>query len=192
VCWIVQADYWLLLDNYFVRVAGYRPPPQKLVRSDQNARTLDGMFALQEVSRPTPSRERNEEADMSEVIDIDGEDDTGPAAKRRKSGVVLATPSSTVTSDPGPSQRKKIPTVACKLTSVSQLRNEVKEATHAGQSVACGCFLYKNLYESDTFGAEIEQIIKNHVFVACVDVASNLSLIQHGTKLYLVNHASFT
>ncbi|PAV19137.1 DNA mismatch repair [Pyrrhoderma noxium] len=56
----------------------------------------------------------------------------------------------------------------CFLSSVKGLRDKVKETQHQ--------FL--------------TEIIQNHVFVGIVDLPRSLSLIQHETKLYLVNHAS--
>ena len=36
----------------------------------------------------------------------------------------------------------------------------------------------------------LEAVIKNHIFVGVADLDSSLSMIQHQTKLYLVNHSS--
>jgi hypothetical protein len=147
------------------------------------------MFGLQGISQnrhqqqqqQTRESEEAEETEDAAVVvigeddDDEDEDDNGRAAKRRKSelvGVVEPSSSSGVgiapSSSSSSSRGNKIPTVECKLTSVNQLRNDVEEAKHG----------------------ELEQILKNHVFVACVDIPSSLSLIQHATKLYLVNHAS--
>ncbi|EJD05496.1 DNA mismatch repair protein MutL [Fomitiporia mediterranea MF3/22] len=56
----------------------------------------------------------------------------------------------------------------CFLTSVKGLRSDVEKARHN--------FL--------------TEIIQNHVFVGIVDLRRSLSLIQHETKLYLLNHAA--
>ena len=60
----------------------------------------------------------------------------------------------------------KLSTSSCSLTSIQELRRAVKEGKHEA----------------------LETIIKQHTFVGTVDVKIGLSLIQHGTKLYLVNH----
>ncbi|TFK49460.1 DNA mismatch repair protein MutL [Heliocybe sulcata] len=57
----------------------------------------------------------------------------------------------------------------CYLTSVQELRKEVEKARH------------KNLTE----------ILEKNIFVGIVDVKRCLSLIQHSTRLYLVNHDAF-
>ncbi|KAI6134789.1 histidine kinase-like ATPase [Pisolithus croceorrhizus] len=56
----------------------------------------------------------------------------------------------------------------CSLTSIAELRQSVVKNVH------------HNLTE----------IIRNHIFVGFVDNIRCLSLIQHSTKLYLVNHAT--
>ncbi|EPQ53579.1 DNA mismatch repair protein MutL [Gloeophyllum trabeum ATCC 11539] len=57
----------------------------------------------------------------------------------------------------------------CYLTSVQHLRREVEKARH------------KHLTE----------ILDKHIFVGIVDVKRCLSLIQHSTRLYLLNHDAF-
>ncbi|KAH8829463.1 hypothetical protein DL96DRAFT_1054744 [Flagelloscypha sp. PMI_526] len=55
----------------------------------------------------------------------------------------------------------------CYLTSIKELRGNVKKKKHR----------------------ETTEILENHTFVGVVDLNRCLSLIQHSTKLYLVNHA---
>lgn len=38
----------------------------------------------------------------------------------------------------------------------------------------------------------LDVLVKNHIFVGVADVDTSLSMIQHATKLYLVNHASLS
>ncbi|KAL5476803.1 MLH1 [Sanghuangporus weigelae] len=67
------------------------------------------------------------------------------------------------------SQRlQDIPESECYLTSLNGLRSDVEKAQHN--------FL--------------TEIVQKHVFVGIVDLRRSLSLIQHETKLYLLNHAS--
>ena len=39
---------------------------------------------------------------------------------------------------------------------------------------------------------ELDTIVKNHIFVGVADLGGSLSMLQHQTKLYLVNHASLS
>ncbi|KAJ7599268.1 hypothetical protein C8J56DRAFT_185991 [Mycena floridula] len=65
--------------------------------------------------------------------------------------------------------REEIKQSECFLTSVKNLRAAVEKGKH------------RNL----------TQILSEHTFVGIVDLERSLSLIQHSTKLYLVNHATF-
>ncbi|KAI6007865.1 hypothetical protein EDC04DRAFT_2582604 [Pisolithus marmoratus] len=56
----------------------------------------------------------------------------------------------------------------CNLTSIAELRQSVVKNVHH----------------------DLTEIIRNHIFVGFVDSIRCLSLIQHSTKLYLVNHAT--
>ena len=38
--------------------------------------------------------------------------------------------------------------------------------------------------------SELTEIIEKHIFVGIVDLTKTLSLLQHSTRLYLVNHCS--
>ncbi|KAG8792592.1 DNA mismatch repair protein [Serendipita sp. 398] len=69
---------------------------------------------------------------------------------------------------PVPSRSKEISESVCRLTSVLELRSEVLVGQHRGMT----------------------EIIKEHIFVGIADYERCLSLIQHETKLYLVNHAA--
>ncbi|KAK4704279.1 DNA mismatch repair protein MLH1, partial [Phenoliferia sp. Uapishka_3] len=66
--------------------------------------------------------------------------------------------------------RVKIGQSECMLKSVKELRKEAIGRCHA----------------------ELDTIVKNHIFVGVADVAGSLSMLQHQTKLYLVNHASLS
>lgn len=66
--------------------------------------------------------------------------------------------------------RAKIAQSDCELTSIRELRAEVVDRRHD----------------------ELDQIIKNHIFVGVADVNAGLSMVQFQTKLYLINHASIS
>ncbi|CAO1618051.1 unnamed protein product [Sympodiomycopsis kandeliae] len=59
-----------------------------------------------------------------------------------------------------------IPLAPCTLTSISNLRSHIASSKHSG----------------------LLDILCSHTFVGVVDMSRSLSLIQNGTKLYLVNH----
>ncbi|KAI0249724.1 DNA mismatch repair protein [Lactifluus subvellereus] len=63
---------------------------------------------------------------------------------------------------------REIPQSTCYLTSVSTLRENVKNAKHK----------------------ELTEILQKHVFVGVVDLVRELSVVQVMTKLYLVNHGA--
>ncbi|CAO1630676.1 unnamed protein product [Parajaminaea phylloscopi] len=65
--------------------------------------------------------------------------------------------------------RVAVPQSQCSLTSILQLRREVTQLKHS----------------------ELSEILQEHTFVGVVDVARSLSLLQHGTKLYLIDHDAF-
>ncbi|OCF37800.1 DNA mismatch repair protein MLH1 [Kwoniella heveanensis BCC8398] len=65
-------------------------------------------------------------------------------------------------------KEKEIPESECAFTSIHELRNAVRKGANA----------------------ELMEIMQRHAFVGIVDRHMCLSLVQHSTKLYLVNHAS--
>ena len=81
---------------------------------------------------------------------------------------------------------KDIPESECILTSVRGLRTEVRKGRHNG--IYTHIFLV--LVLTHFGGPGFTEILSNHTFVGIVDLNRSLSLIQHSTKLYLVNHAS--
>lgn len=76
----------------------------------------------------------------------------------------------------------------CALTSVRQLRKEVIEARHEGALLLHMDCLAEGADVRRVAG--LDALIKGHIFVGVADLDSCISMIQHQTKLYLVNHAS--
>ncbi|KAF8519443.1 DNA binding protein [Gautieria morchelliformis] len=73
------------------------------------------------------------------------------------------------TSSPAePSRKINIKESACILTSVQSLRSDILKRRHSS----------------------LTEIIEKHIFVGIVDLNRSLSLLQHATKLYLVNHGA--
>lgn len=135
--------------------------PNKLVRTDHQAQTLDGMFTPHlssnavgpgeaegggegETERPTKRRKGQSDHDPQFAARL---------AKEARDHAVV---------------RARISQSECELTSVRDLRDQVVARRHN----------------------ELDQIIKNHIFVGVADASSGLSMVQYQTKLYLVNHAS--
>ena len=95
---------------------------------------------------------------------------------------------------PGPSQRqdggrkiKEIKESVVELTSIKALRKKVVVKEHQGISPtsfsvsSCG---------SEVVTPGLHEVLEGHVFVGIVDLDRCLSLIQHSTQLYLLNHGS--
>lgn len=74
-----------------------------------------------------------------------------------------------------------------RLTSILTLRKRLKEIEHKGTFKLCMCkipiFLIKILFLKG-----LTELLANHTFVGCVDDSLTLALVQHQTKLYMVNY----
>lgn len=66
------------------------------------------------------------------------------------------------------SRTERIEEAPCELTSIQELRTAVYLSRHV----------------------PLTEVVQNHKFVGVVDLEQGRSLIQHGTQLYLVNHAA--
>ncbi|GJN93144.1 hypothetical protein Rhopal_006191-T1 [Rhodotorula paludigena] len=143
--------------------------PNKLVRTDAQSQRLDALFPVLPSSRSTSKKGKERALDDDEEDRGDEARDGEPAAKKRKSdhdpefAQQLAAEQARQTS-----ARVRIAQSECALTSVKQMRKEVIEERHDG----------------------LEAIIKGHIFVGIADLATSQSMIQHQTKLYLVNHSA--
>lgn len=81
---------------------------------------------------------------------------------------------------------RDVPESECNLTSVRNLRQGVVKGRHKREGSSLGVpGRFKSMALSD-----LTEILENHTFVGVVDLDRCLSLIQHSTKLYLVNHAA--
>ena len=157
--------------------SSFKVPAQRLVRTDATAQTLDAMFAQ---VRPTASETRpilpskrkaldiiqveSDDEATGTIDNIDTEMETEQRSKFNSSDMTATAPSTRMEGQQ--LKRTKLPISKCDLTSIQELRLAVSEAKHEG----------------------LEAIVKQHTFVGTIDLASGQSLIQHGTKLYLVNH----
>jgi DNA mismatch repair protein MLH1 len=148
--------------------------PKSLVRTDHNTQTLDSMFVP--VPFPIPTDDDADEQDRP--------------SKRRKSDHDYDV-SSQLANESQQAVRAKIAQSETDLTSVIELRKEVVERCDAG-----AWFVASDMGERVADGGErrtgLEAIVKGHIFVGVADLQGSLSMLQHRTKLYLVNHASLS
>ncbi|GAA5863109.1 hypothetical protein JCM8547_002800 [Rhodosporidiobolus lusitaniae] len=180
--------------------------PHKLVRTDAQSQTLDALFPSLAPSAGSKTRNKkgkgkavpkdvrryiDDEAgvgrDDYESDDPDAEDkflgsdgsqaeEDRPARKKKKhthqsdhADPEFARQLAAEQDRVARQARVRIAMSECALTSVRGLRKEVVEGRHEG----------------------LDQIMKNHIFVGVADLESSWSMIQHQTKLYLVNHSRF-
>lgn len=92
----------------------------------------------------------------------------------------------------GGSGRIKIVQSECLLKSVRDLRKEVVEGAHAGMFVAFLKWSSELMLDYRLMMEGLEAIVKNHIFVGIADLEGSLTMLQHQTKLYLVNHAAIS
>ncbi|MCI4376671.1 hypothetical protein PGIGA_G00191060 [Pangasianodon gigas] len=157
--------------------------PNQMVRTDSKAQKLDAFLQtannissvpclIASLPKPIPAT-ANFEAEMSD----------GPEELLASAANNMQTDSSDVQSEAPLRKRphvdvdeeKENVTVACsprrrviRLTSVKELRNEITEQAHKG----------------------LQEILHNHSFVGCVN--PQWSLVQHHTKLYLLNNTKLS
>jgi DNA mismatch repair protein MLH1 len=73
----------------------------------------------------------------------------------------------------------------CFLTSVKKLRESLAKGKHMREDLSG-----LNFRRTQNFVSDLTEILQKHTFVGIVDLDRCLSLIQHSTKLYLVNHGA--
>ncbi|CED84675.1 DNA mismatch repair protein-MLH1 family [Phaffia rhodozyma] len=163
--------------------------PAHKVRVDPTVRTLDSMFAPlnSKISTIVPpesapikrrridERVESEEGDEDENKSKANIEDDADMSEDEVEWVNEEVNTRTIDETKQKSNRERgisggglVRTSECRLTSIVRLRNLVKEKRH-------------NL---------VSEIIKDHKFVGIVSCERTQSLIQHNTKLYLVNHAA--
>lgn len=144
--------------------------PQHLVRVDAKTRTLDSMF-----SSVKTGKKRAFDAEPQDSSTSDALAETAAAANESESVTQRAGPTSDSCTDSLGSTAKRSRQAAlsnrvtesdCSLTSVRHLRAQIAKKQH------------RNLTD----------VAQNHTFVGVVDLHKGLSLIQHETRLLLVNH----
>lgn len=143
--------------------------PQHLVRVDAKARTLDAMFTASTAKSNGKKRAldagQEDSSSISEPLaETAGEDVESVAQAGSSSTKSYSESNASKRARQLPSTR--ISDSDCTLTSIRRLRAATTKSQH------------RNLSD----------IVQNHTFVGVVDLQKGLSLIQHETKLLLVNH----
>lgn len=156
--------------------------PQHQVRVDARTRTLDGMFggggggggseSDRSRRRRRPDDDGGGGGDGNDGYIDDDDDDADAAAaahtprpstqRKAREGYGSRLPTTTPSSTPS----STLPLSPCTLTSIVNLRQNIATSAHTG----------------------LADILSSHTFVGVVDLAHGTSLIQHSTRLYLVNH----
>lgn len=148
------------------------PEPKKTyskdkVRMSQADRTLDSMFpVLHPSTQPSPPEK-------------------GDSKYRKGKEKEVEIPES-ATQSPTRIKAQEIEESECFLTSVNNLRKKIQKAKHNRKVY----IIFKKIAIVDECIVDFTEILQQHVFVGIVDLRPSLSLLQHSTKLYLVNHAS--
>ncbi|KAL6101343.1 mlh1 [Pungitius sinensis] len=150
---------------------GDRVYAHQMVRTDCRAQKLDAFLRPKETPPPDPDAAGPSGAEMDEADDADmlvalaeqeAEGPKGPQGDpQRKRPRKEEQPEEEVHEDLTAAATPKRRVI--KLTSIKELRAEVTENTHKG----------------------LQEMLQNHSFVGCVD--PQWTLIQHHTKLYLLN-----
>ncbi|WVQ82016.1 hypothetical protein IAT38_004144 [Cryptococcus sp. DSM 104549] len=147
-----------------------KPAPNYKVRMDPTNRTLDSMLTVLDPSQLSGFAEQGGEerpAKRRGVVEGDEEDELEEEDEEGdREATVMWNAGDGEGRDKG--KGKEIPESVCDFTSIQELR---KAAKKGGSS-------------------ELNEILQRHAFVGVVDRDLCLSLVQHNTKLFLVNHAS--
>ena len=157
--------------------------PNYKVRMDPTNRTLDSMLAVLDPSqlsafasvdsiedRPFKRRAVGDEAALAAKVGMDGEDEEVPEVE--KDDMLRASV-----------KARDIAESVCAFNSISNLRDLARKKSNLGQR-------FFSPSEIRLTVADVAEILQKHAFVGIVDRDLSLSLVQHSTKLYLVEHAS--
>lgn len=161
-----------------------KPAPNYKVRIDPANRTLDSMVTIVHPSQISAYDERSSKrrgvGDGDEEVQLidDGEDancDETPMWNTTQ-------PASTAAER----QSKEIPESSCDFESVVELRRQVRKRASPGEWSGT----WRAFNADDGSATELIETMSKHSFVGVVDRRSCLALIQHATKLLLVNYAA--
>ena len=146
--------------------------PKNLIRTSAADRTLDSMFPVVPSNRTPPqSQPQTQDQPRAPADENAGGGEEDPAPQRREGG----------------RKTKEIPESPSELTSIKDLRKKVVVKEHQG--ILPDLFSVLS-YSSDVVTRGLHEVLEGHVFVGIVDLDRCLSLIQHSTQLYLLNHGS--
>ncbi|CAG8480636.1 7962_t:CDS:10 [Ambispora leptoticha] len=122
----------------------------KLVRTDSHARTLDNFYEPEELLEPLNKKAKKEVTSPKKDVEE-------KSTKSNSQGNRLS-------SNPNPKPKRK--RIEVRLSSILNLRKQVKEEGHQG----------------------LTDLLANHTLVGCVDDKQTLALVQHQLKLYLLDY----
>lgn len=154
--------------------------PQHLVRVDAKTRTLDAMFGSNAIGKKRALEFEGLESAPSDAImaDVAADNEASASMLHGAANVESSNSFPDTNGDGGSSSvsslikrsrqslNVRISDSDCSLTSVRHLRAQTAKSQH------------RNLTD----------VVQNHTFVGVVDLRKGLSLIQHETRLLLVNH----
>lgn len=142
------------------------------VRTSTQDRTLDSMFPT--ASRPTPAQSRTHSQ---------GDNAGGDSGEGEQSPFVA---DEVEEEAPAPIKLRDIPESECYLTTVLELRKEIVKGKHHSEELPLA--FKEDIYAFMLSG--LSEILSGCVYVGTVDLERCLSLLQHNTELYLVNHGA--
>ncbi|GAC92996.1 hypothetical protein PHSY_000556 [Pseudozyma hubeiensis SY62] len=154
--------------------------PQHLVRVDAKTRTLDAMFGSKAIGKKRALESDGLESAPSDatMADLAADNEASTSVPHWAANVESSASFANTDGDGGStsvgslikrgreSLNVRISDSDCSLTSVRHLRAQISKAQH------------RNLTD----------VVQNHTFVGVVDLRKGLSLVQHETRLLLVNH----
>jgi DNA mismatch repair protein MLH1 len=149
--------------------------PNYKVRMDPTNRTLHSMLAVADPSQlaaydEPPAKRRGVTDDVVDLVD---EDEATPMWSAGAGATATA----------ADERGKEVPESVCDFMSIQELRRAVRKGASQGEPAK------NNVGEADT-SPELMETVSKHAFVGVVDRRTCLSLMQHSTRLLLVNHAT--
>lgn len=125
-------------------------------------------------TQPQPQSQSQSQTQRSTAAEGDAgqEDEEPPAPSSRREGS---------------RKTKEIPESAIEFTSIKDLRRRILAKKHQGARVS---FISRRSPVLIFVAGGLREVLEGHVFVGIVDLDRCLSLVQHSTQLYLLNHGS--
>ncbi|SCZ97076.1 BZ3500_MvSof-1268-A1-R1_Chr4-2g06975 [Microbotryum saponariae] len=169
--------------------------PKSMIRTDHKTRTLDSMF--EPVSSPLHDQDRGKGKGRLMEVDDDGDQviDPGREDENEDQPSVLSKRKRTLGAEEDENEDDDDIVIEEEPRSISSIRPELQKATSV--KIPQSQTTLRSIRELrqevlDRADKDLDAIVKGHIFVGVADLRSHLSLIQHRTKLYSVNHAALS